>query len=101
MSEQATQDAAPTEAKKSWLLYILECGDGSFYTGITNELERRVRQHNDGLASRCTRSRRPVKVVYLEDCANRSDALSRERAIKSLSRADKQRLIENAGRAHD
>lgn len=97
MSEQVNQSAAPLAAP--WLLYILECSDGSLYTGITNELERRVRQHNDGLASRCTRSRRPVKVVYLEDCASRSDALSREYAIKSLSRADKQRLIENGRRA--
>jgi predicted GIY-YIG superfamily endonuclease len=77
----------------SWLLYILICNDGSFYTGITNDLPRRFRQHQDGRASRYTRSRRPLRIVYHESCPSRSDALKRENAVKALSRKDKERLI--------
>lgn len=87
------QNASAITQQQSWLVYILECNDGSFYTGITNELERRLRQHNNGSASRCTRSRLPVKVIYQECCASRSQALSREMAIKSLTRAGKQKLM--------
>jgi len=78
-----------------WLVYILECSDGSFYTGITKQLERRLQQHNSGRASRCTRGRLPVKVIYHEQCAGRSQALSREMAIKALTRAAKQKLVSN------
>jgi predicted GIY-YIG superfamily endonuclease len=72
-----------------WVLYILECKDGTYYTGITNDLSRRVQQHNKGAASRYTRSRRPVKVIYQERCRNRSSALKKEYAIKALSRQEK------------
>jgi predicted GIY-YIG superfamily endonuclease len=78
---------------RPWILYILRCEDGSFYTGITNDLERRLNQHRDGQASRYTRSRRPVKIVYSESCAGRSDALKRESAVKVLSRKEKEALI--------
>ncbi len=91
---QTEQDIHAGPNGQSWLVYILECNDGSFYTGITNQLERRLRQHNSGRASRCTRSRLPVKVIYQESCANRSQALSREMTIKSLTRVGKQKLIE-------
>jgi predicted GIY-YIG superfamily endonuclease len=77
----------------TWILYILRCGDGSFYTGITNDLERRLNQHRDGRASRYTRSRRPVKIVYSEPCAGQSGALKRESAVKVLSRKEKEKLI--------
>lgn len=80
----------------SWFLYILECRDGSLYTGITLELERRLTQHNGGKASRYTRARLPVKMVYTEKCKNRSLALRREWAVKSLSRGEKERLIQTA-----
>jgi len=77
----------------SWLLYIVECRDGSLYTGITNDLDRRLKQHNDGNASRYTRSRRPVVLRYQEPCADRSTALIRELAVKLLSRGEKEELI--------
>ena len=75
-------------------LYILECCDGTYYTGITNDLERRFRQHNDGRGARYTRTRRPVKLLYTENCEGRSKALIRECAVKSLPRDKKRKLIE-------
>ncbi|MBI3610578.1 MAG: GIY-YIG nuclease family protein [Nitrospirae bacterium] len=78
----------------SWVLYILRCSDGSFYAGITNDLERRLNQHRNGRASRYTRSRRPVGIVYHESCANRSHALKREFTVKALSRKEKEKLVE-------
>ncbi len=80
-----------------WLLYIVECRDGSLYTGVTNDLDRRLKQHNDGEASRYTRSRRPVVLRYQEPCADRSAALIRELAVKLLSRSEKAALIGAAG----
>ena len=77
----------------SWLLYILNCHDGSFYTGITNNLERRVEQHNAGIASKYSRARLPVKVIYTEACENRSNASKRELAVKKLSRKAKEKLL--------
>jgi len=76
-----------------WFVYILRCADGSWYTGITNDLQRRCRQHNDGKASRYTRCRRPTRLVYHEIVAGRSQALRREAAIKALSRQQKERLM--------
>jgi putative endonuclease len=73
--------------------YILECSDGSFYTGWTTDPERRLTQHNRGTGSRYTRSRRPVRLVYMEELPDKSAALKRERAIKALPRTKKQRLI--------
>ncbi len=72
-----------------WFLYILECSDGSLYTGITTDLERRVAQHNKGTASRYTRSRLPVRLLHAERCRNRSEALKRECRIKALDREKK------------
>tara|TARA_B100000745_G_scaffold192726_1_gene126771 strand:+ start:33898 stop:34191 length:294 start_codon:yes stop_codon:yes gene_type:complete len=74
-----------------WYAYIVECGDNTLYTGTTNSLERRLRQHN-GLergGSKYTRSRRPVKFVYVEKCGDRSAALKREYEIRNLSREEK------------
>lgn len=85
-----------TDGALSWWVYILECSDGSLYTGITNELDRRLKQHNAGRASRCTRVRLPVRLVYREQRASRAAALSREYAIKALSRPDKQKLVRTA-----
>jgi predicted GIY-YIG superfamily endonuclease len=76
-----------------YVVYILRCADGTLYTGITNDLDRRVRAHDGGRASRYTRCRLPVRVVYTETARNRSAALKREMAIKKLSRTDKVRLI--------
>ncbi|MCI0692044.1 GIY-YIG nuclease family protein [candidate division KSB1 bacterium] len=79
---------------KHWLVYILRCRDGSLYTGITNDLPKRLQAHCDGVASRYTRSRLPVKLIYLESAANRGVATKRELAIKRMKRAQKERLIE-------
>lgn len=80
----------------SWLVYILRCADDSLYTGITNDLDRRVQQHNAGTASRYTRSRLPVKLVFQETHGSRSAALVREAAIKRLTRKQKSSLIQSA-----
>ena len=79
-----------------WLVYILRCADDTLYTGITNDLIRRCDQHNAGAASRYTRSRLPVVLVYQETQATRSLALKRELAIKALSRKQKELLIQAA-----
>lgn len=88
-------------APNAWTLYILECRDGTFYTGIAKDPGRRLLQHNAGRASRYTRSRRPVKIIYQEPCENRSAASIREAAVKSLSRAEKEKLVgkKDAGRS--
>ena len=75
--------------------YILECADGTFYTGWTTDPPRREKQHNAGTGARYTRARRPVKMVYLEEQADRTSAMKRELAIKAMPRDKKQKLIEN------
>lgn len=77
-------------------MYIVRCSDDSLYTGITNDLSRRLALHNAGRASRYTRARLPVTIVYREGCADRSAALKRERALKALSREAKLALIGSA-----
>ena len=72
-----------------WQIYIIECRDGSLYTGITIDLEKRLAAHNAGKGSKYTTSRRPVRLVYREGAANRSEASKRENAIKKLNRNDK------------
>ena len=76
-----------------WFVYILECADGTLYTGMTNDIERRLEQHNAGTAARYTRARTPVKLVHQEESENRSTALKREYAIKQLTRKQKDQLI--------
>ena len=78
---------------ETWTVYLLRCADQSLYTGITNNIARRVRQHEAGTASRYTRSRLPVVLVYQETQATRSLALKRELAIKALSKANKELLV--------
>jgi putative endonuclease len=73
--------------------YILECSDGSYYTGWSTDPERRLREHNSGSGARYTRSRRPVRLVYLEELPDKSAALKRERAIKALPRPKKLKLV--------
>lgn len=94
---EASRDGSAAAAEQPWFVYILECGDGSFYTGITNNLERRQQQHNDGTASRYTRSRRPVILRYQEVCESRSQALIRECSLRLLTRKQKVDLV-NRGR---
>ena len=73
--------------------YILECIDGTYYTGWSTDPERRARQHDTGKGARYTRSRRPIRLVYVEECPDRTTAMKRERAIKALSRLQKKKLI--------
>jgi len=87
----------PATADAPYYVYIMECSDGSFYIGITNDLERRLRAHNEGVASKYTRSRRPVRLCYQEFCGTRSQALIRECSLRLLSRKEKQALVEKAG----
>ena len=73
--------------------YILECSDGTYYTGWTTDPERRLAQHNKGTGARYTKTRRPVKLVYLEEQTDKIAALKRERAIKALPRKKKMELF--------
>ena len=75
-------------------VYILRCGDGTFYTGWTNDPEKRTAAHNDGKGGRYTRSRRPVELIYSERVSSKNEALRREREIKKMTRAAKKKLIE-------
>lgn len=74
--------------------YILECRDGSLYTGWTNNLEKRIQTHNAGRGGRYTRSRRPVRLVYYECFETKEEAMSREGKIKQLNRREKLALIQ-------
>jgi putative endonuclease len=79
--------------KGRWLVYLLRCSDGSLNCGITNDLPKRLKAHAAGRASRYTRSRLPVALVYSEPQKSKSAALKREAAIKKLSRPQKDRLL--------
>ncbi len=78
-------------------VYILKCRDGSLYTGWTNDLERRLREHNAGKGAKYTKSRRPVVLVYFEEFVTKEEAMSREYAIKRLRRKEKRKLVESDG----
>lgn len=81
----------------TWFVYLLRCADGSLYTGIAKDVSRRCEQHNAGTASRYTRSRRPVELVYQETHPSRGSALRREAAIKALSRRQKESMLRRVG----
>ncbi len=95
--------AAKKRKKKAsaWVLYVLKCRDNTLYTGITSDVSRRVHQHNNGTASRYTRSRLPVKLVHQERCCGRSSALKKEYAMKQLSRKEKVKYIKGKATALD
>ena len=78
-----------------WTVYLARCADGSLYTGITTDPVRRLAEHNRGYGAAYTRSRLPVVLVYLEQAADRGQALRREHAIKRMSRVDKEALSLN------
>lgn len=80
-------------SEKTWKLYILRCGDGSLYTGITTDVEARFAQHNAGKGAKYTRGRGPLELVYSEECGTHSDALKRELAVKALPRVQKLELL--------
>lgn len=77
----------------NWIVYILECADGSLYTGITNDLERRMRAHASGTGAKYTKRRGPFTVRYTESLNSKGAALQREAAIKSLDRTAKMALL--------
>lgn len=103
---KGTTDAGTTDAGKrepvtgpaNWFVYMLACRDGSIYTGITTDPERRFQEHNAGKASAYTRSRTPVKPLYQEPASSHSQALQREMEIKGWPR---HRKLELAGLAED
>ena len=80
---------------KVWLLYILRCGDGTLYTGITTDVPQRLEQHRSGKGAKYTRGRGPLELVYQESCGSHSDALKREYQVKALSRSAKEQLVKN------
>ena len=82
-------------SRKIWIVYLLECADKTLYCGITNNLNKRLRQHNGEIpgGAKYTRSRNPLKLVYQEEVETRSFALKREIAIKKMSRIEKLSLI--------
>ena len=89
----------PRASSSHWLVYILRCSDGSLYTGITNDLPKRLKAHVAGKASKYTRSRLPIKLAYSEPHRSKSAALKREAAIKRLRRTEKDRLVAGPKRA--
>ena len=80
---------------KNWIIYLLECGDKTLYCGITNDIKNRLKQHNGEIkgGAKYTRSRQPLKLVYLEEVSSRSEALKREIVIKKMSKSAKTSLI--------
>lgn len=81
--------------EKQWLVYILQCGDGTLYTGITDDLPHRLEMHRAGKGAKYTRGRTPLTLVYRENALSYSDALKREYRIKQLPRTEKIKLIES------
>ena len=81
--------------EKQWVVYMLECGDGSLYTGITDDFDKRFKAHQEGKGAKYTRGRGPLTLRYLENCEDHSAALKREYALKQLKRPEKINLCQN------
>lgn len=77
---------------ETWFVYIVVCRDQTYYTGTTNNLEQRIKNHNLGKGAKYTAGRRPVKLIYHEICHSKSDSLKREYQIKQLSKLEKAKL---------
>ena len=86
-------EGSKLEDMQPWWVYIVQCADRTYYTGISPDVDRRVRLHNEGKGAKYTAARRPVVIVYSEKLTDRSTASKREAAIKRLSRQEKERLI--------
>jgi putative endonuclease len=82
----------------SWSVYILRCGDGTLYTGVTTDLPRRLKAHRAGRGARYTRGRGPFRVLLVQDVGARGDALRRELALKRMSRTSKLAFVRGASR---
>lgn len=91
-----------SQQENQWVVYILKCDDNSYYTGITNQLDRRITEHNDASpkskAAKYTRARQPVQLIFSENCENRKEASKREFAIKKLRRQQKEKLVFNSNK---
>lgn len=74
-------------------VYIIECADGTYYTGWTNDLERRIKMHSNGIGAKYTRGRGPVRLVYHEEFDDKKEAMKREYRIKKLTRKEKEDLV--------
>ena len=79
--------------ENTWKLYILRCGDGTLYTGITTDVEKRLEAHRSGKGAKYTRGRGPLELVYREDCGDHGAALRREYAVKALTREEQEKLL--------
>lgn len=77
----------------AWFVYMVRCADGTLYTGVATDIDRRLDEHNAGRGAKYTRGRGPVSLVYREQCRDQSRAVQRELIIKGMTRADKLRLI--------
>jgi putative endonuclease len=89
-----TRERKRSAAKKApWFLYILECGDGSLYTGISNNVEKRLTCHQSGKGAKYTRTHQPVKLMYVEKCGAQGKAMSREREVKRYPKKKKLALF--------
>jgi putative endonuclease len=84
-----------------YCVYIAECADGTYYTGYTTDIGKRVRAHNDGKGAKYTMSRLPVRIVHTEEFGSKSEAMKREAAIKRLKRSAKRELIAQRGALRD
>jgi len=80
--------------EKTWWVYILRCGDGTFYTGVTTDVEARLETHRSGNGAKYTRSRGPLELAYTEMCGDKVSAFRREYAIKQLKRSEKAELCQ-------
>ena len=89
-------DALPVMADANHYVYVVECNDGTYYTGYTTDVELRITEHNDGTGARYTRGRRPVELVHVESFDTQSDAMQREYAIKQLRRSAKETLVKDS-----
>ena len=89
----ATKKSRKKKGEASWIVYILRCADQTLYTGITNNLERRVKMHQEGKAAKYTRSHGPVELVYQEKISTRGKALVREYELKKLPRSKKEKIV--------
>lgn len=76
-----------------WYVYIVECNDGTYYTGVTNNLENRIKTHNKGKGAKYTKARLPVELIWFDVCEDKSNALKREIEIKKLTRKKKEELV--------
>lgn len=82
--------------EKNWV-YILECSDNSYYTGQTSSLTRRLKEHEEGKGSRYVKGRLPFRLVYIEKCNSKSEAMKREAEVKRMKRKKKEELVEKSG----